>query len=223
MTALHHEERFDALIKKLATSSHGSQELGALKAFLANDLKKDREAFLLPRLAQAAVTWLDVKERIWPTPADQEKNQFPFLQGDIIATTMVLALGMAESSQRHNLWLVLTPDCDCVRAKFVRVAAVFPVYSGNKANPESSNRFGHALKLATTRIFPLPKLAGDELVELRGYFADLETPYYITHADKGLATACASLTVTGWHLLNALIQDKETRAADMAEAVAIRR
>ena len=101
MTALHHEERFDALIKKLATSSHGSQELGALKAFLANDLKKDREAFLLPRLAQAAVTWLDVKERIWPTPADQEKNQFPFLQGDIIATTMVLALGMAESSQRQ--------------------------------------------------------------------------------------------------------------------------
>ena len=101
MTAPHHEERFDALVKKPATSSHRSQELGALKGFLANDLKKDREAFLLPRLGQAAVTWLDVKERIWPTPADQEKNQFSFLQGDIIATTMVLALGMAESSQRQ--------------------------------------------------------------------------------------------------------------------------
>ena len=103
MTVSSQDDRFRALIDNLATTNHGSAALGAVKAFLASDVKKEREAFLLPRLGQEAVTWLGVKDRIWSTPEGQQTNQFPFLQGDLIETTMVLALGMAESSQTHRL------------------------------------------------------------------------------------------------------------------------
>src|SRR5262249_13022947 len=129
--------------------------------------------------------------------------------------------GMAQTSQRHELWLVLSPDCDCVRARYVQVAPVFPVYNGMAADDARVQRFGHALRLRTTKAYPVPPLLGDDDPGLRGYFADLEVPYYICEEHEGLATPYASMTVVGWHLLNALIQEKETRA-DIAESVSIR-
>ena len=132
-------------------------------------------------------------------------------------------LGIAETFQQHELWLVLSPDCDCIRANFVRVAPVFPVYGGSQADNDMTQRFGYCLKLATPKAFPLPLLPGDDdTAELRGYFADLEEPFYIAEQEKGLATSYASMTMTGWHLLNGLIQDKETRAVSILEATAIR-
>jgi len=216
--------RFQKLIDDLAKSCHGSHELIAIKAFLSTDLKKtsEREAFLLPKLAQAAITWDAVKESVWPDPAKREANRFPFLQGDVIGTTTVLALGIAESSQLHDLWLVLSPDCDCVRSAFVRVAPVFAVHKGSKIDNDRSQRLGYSLKLGSPKAFPLPPLPGDDDLDLRGYFADLEEPYFITAQDKALATQYASMTIEGWHLLNGLIQENETRAADIAEATAIR-
>jgi len=218
------EEQFQSLIDNLAASCHGSAALAAIRAFLGDTLKKtaQREEFLLPRLMQDAILWDGIKDHVWKESTLQDANRFGFLQGDVIGTTTVLALGMAETSQDHDLWLVLSPDCDCVRASYVRVAPVFTVFSGTTADPGRTQRFGHSLSLRTPKAFPLPRLPGDDDPALRGYFADLETPYYLCAGDKGLATPYASMTVVGWHLLNGLIQDKETRAADMSEALAIR-
>lgn len=219
-----HADQFNSLIKELARSCHGSTELKAVKSFLAKDLVKtaDRESFLLPKLLQQAIIWDEVKKSVWPDKPTQDANHFQFLQGDVIGTTMVLALGTAESNQDHDLWLVLSPDCDCVRAKYVRVAPVFEVFKGQKSEVEKTQRFGYTLKLASTKAFPLPPIPGDSDPDLRGYFADLEEPFYINKSDMGFATPYAPMTVEGWHLLNGLIQENETRAANIAEATAIR-
>src|SRR5712691_11505020 len=123
------EEQFQSLIDDPAESCHGSAALGAIRAFLDDRLKKtaQREEFLLPRLMQEAILWDGIKDQVWEDSTKQDANRFVFLQGDVIGTTTVLALGMAETSQEYDLWLVLSPDCDCVRASYVRVAPVFAV------------------------------------------------------------------------------------------------
>jgi hypothetical protein len=102
------------------------------------------------------------------------------------------------------------------------VAPVFPVYSDERGDAQWTQRFGYALKLSSPKAFPLPPLPGDHDAGLRGYFADLGEPFFITSADKGLATPYASMTITAWHMLNGLIQENDTRAADIVEATAIR-
>ncbi len=217
------DEQFNNLVEELAKSSHGSSKLGEVKEFLNKELKgtANRESFLLPKLLQEAVVWEDVKDSIWKSSKAQKENKFPFLQGDVVGTEIVMRLGEAQTSQKHGIWLVLSPDCDCVRSSFIRVVPVFPVYSVSKST-EAKQRFGHSLKLSTLKAFPLPKLPSDTEDELRGYFADFGEPFYIEQGSASVATPYASMTVTGWHLLNAIIQEKETRAVNMEEAVAIR-
>ena len=217
------DARFNGLVEELAKSSHGSAKLAEVKKFLDKELKgtANRESFLLPKLLQEAVVWEDVKDSVWKSEKAQKENKFPFLQGDVIGTEIVMRLGEAETSQKHGIWLVLAPDCDCVRSSFIRVAPVFPVYSGSKSTGDNQ-RFGHSLKLSTLKAFPLPKLPSDMEDVLRGYFADFGEPFFIKQGSALIATSYASMTVTGWHLLNAIIQEKETRTANMEEAVAIR-
>lgn len=138
---------FNALINRLAASCHGTRELKAIKRFLTDNFKKTthRQAFLLPRLLQEPIVCDSVKTTVWKSVDDQSANQFPFLQGDVIGTTAVLALGISETFQQHDLWLVLSPDRDCIRAPFVRVAPVFPVYGGNQADNDMTQRFGYCL------------------------------------------------------------------------------
>jgi hypothetical protein len=218
------EREFEKLIDKLAETSHGSQEFIAIKKFLQTQIAKTegRKKFLLPKLTQNAILWDEIKAKVWNSQEDQENNRFPFLQGDIIQTSMVYALASAESTQKHDLWIVLSPDCDCVRSRYIRVASVFPVYIGENENKLSTQRFNEALKFATHRFFPLPTLEGDIDEFLIGYFVDIETPYYIANEYKDIATPCASLTLAGWHLLNGVLQEKDTRAANIAEATKIR-
>lgn len=214
------EVRFNDIVAKLAKSSHGSAALAEVKKFLGEALTSTarRASFILPKLLQQAVIWQDVKDFVWQNEDIREKNKFPFLQGDVINTRMVLRLGDAEASQEHSNWLVLSPDCDCVRSRFIRVAPVLPVYNDSKAK----QIFGYSLKLSTLKAFPLPKLPYDADKELRGHFADFEEPFYIKRESVKLATPYASMTVTGWHILNAIIQEKETRAVDIEKAVTIR-
>ena len=217
-------EYFLKLVTNLATSCHGSQELNEIKSFLAKKIKKtaQRESFLLPRLMQPAILWNDIKDRVWRDEKSKGENQYQFLQGDVVNTTMVLALGIAETSQVHDLWLVLSPDCDCVRAPYVCVAPLFGVYADERSSNTDSQRFGYAIQLSTNKAFPIPILPGDLEPKMRGYFADLEVPYFLRSEDKGFATPIASMTIIGWHLLNGHIQDRETRAVNIAEAEAIR-
>lgn len=116
---------FSGLVDDLAKSSHGSNELRAIKGFLEKNLKKTaaRENFLLPLLTRSAVSWDEVK------------------------------------------------DIDS---------------------------------------------------EVRGYFADFDEPCFIEHEKVHAATVYASMTVTGWHLLNGFIQERETRAINISEAILLR-
>ena len=183
-------EIFSGLINDLAKSSHGSSELKAIKGFLDKDLKKTaaREKFLLPLLTRSAIRWEEVKASVWNSEEEMNLNHFPFLQGDIISTSLVLTLGMAQTQQQHKLWLVLSPDCDCVRSRFVRVAPVFPVLASAAPSDVEPTRFGHSLRLSSPKAFPIPPLPKDIGSGVRGYFADFDEPCFIEQDSKNAAT-----------------------------------
>ena len=85
MTSL--ENRFDEIIEKLHKTSHGSEAFRELKQFFSPpSFKKaaQREEFLSARILQAGpIEWASVKDHVWRSRSDREKNRFPFLQGDI--------------------------------------------------------------------------------------------------------------------------------------------
>jgi hypothetical protein len=45
-----------------------------------------------------------------------------------------------------------------------------------------------------------------------GYFAEFEEPFFLEEEFKYGAVSRASLSLLGWHLLNAAVQQLETRA-----------
>ncbi len=209
-------DSFRSLIKNFGNTTHGSVALKSVREYLGNLGKSARrEECLSAILFQEPIQWESVKDRIWANDeAKQDANRFDFLQGDIVDTTMVLAPGIADSEQTHSLWLVLSPDCDAVRATYVSVAPVFEITT------ELKSWYATALKLGSHRFFPIPFIIGD--APKKNYFADLTKPYFIHESGKKFAIPIASLQVDGWHLLNALVQEKETRSVDIQEAVKIR-
>ena len=80
--------------------------------------------------------------------------------------------------------------------------------------------FKTALYFKTSQRFPLPSLNSDQ-ANVLGYFADFEEPFFLEDEFKFLATPICSLTISGWHLFNAIIQQLETRA-NMDEEIRIR-
>ena len=219
-TAINLHETFQNLIKDMETSAHGSKSLQDLRAFLKDNFSKTsaRKDFMLSRLFKESISWDVVKDHVWPSEQDRQNNNFLFLQGDIIRTQMVLHPGSSESTQNHDLWMILSPDCDCVRSEWIRVAPVFLVTATDK---DSTDRFGLALKLHH-KFFPIDKNFSDADAAAIGYYADLISPSYITAEFKAFATPVLSMSLEGWHILNSVIQDSTTRALNIEEAVKIR-
>jgi hypothetical protein len=210
-------DKLRALIADLGETAHGSEKIAGVRKFLKECSKQERVDCLRDLLFQEPIFWEEVKERVWPgNPKNQEDNRFAFLQGDIVETTMVMVPGIAFSGHEHGLWLILTPDCDVVRAEYVSVAAVHEVTADNK---DYMARYSYASKLQRWKEFPIPSIPGEQG---KSYFADLTKPNFIHKDSRELANPIASLYPEGWHLLNALIQEKETRAVNIDEAVKIR-
>jgi hypothetical protein len=216
------EKQFAAIVAEMATHAHGSQKLPVLRQLLKTKLDNTkRREFLAPRLVRDAILWAEKKDAQWETDELRNKNKFPFLQGDIISTTMVLALGSSESTQTHGLWMVMSPDCDCVRGEYVRVAPVFPVAKDETSSPEFA-KLNVAFTLNSPKYFPLPPNIIPNSGDLAGHFADFVTPYFLRRGDVGAAAQVASLQTDAWHILNAVLQDVTTRALDLAEALSLR-
>ncbi len=200
------EEEFAHVVEESCTSSHGFAGVSTITKFLEEKAQKSniREACLKHVLYQEPVTWESVKERVWNTDEERDSNCFQFLQGDVVFTSLVIVPGVAETSISQTKWMILAPDCDAVRGDFVRVAPLF----------ETSDIYSTSLKMKSQKYFPV-------IFEHERLAADLTTPCYIQKQYKAAAIVRATLTVNGWHLLNAFLQNRETRA-NVDEAIRVR-
>jgi len=209
----------------LEQTSHGVPSFGEVKIFLEQNFKKtpQRISFLSAYLTRDQIEWVKIKDQmpLWDSEQKKTENKFHFLQGDVIETTRVDGLGRATTLMDHNLWLILSPDCDCARGDYIRVAPIFTVnskiadeYADHKEN------LSLAFKLKSNRLFPV----GGDLFEdgMDGYYCDSTEPYFLRAEIKDSVTVHFSMPEEGWHLLNAFLKESETRA-NIVEGVAVRR
>lgn len=205
------ENSFDELITLLAQNAHGVKYFSSIKSHIGTiENTAKRKDFLNPYLTQNKVEWENVKTEVWETEDLQNANRFQCLQGDIIATTLVMGIGKSKFGESHSLWLVLSPDCDCIRSKYIKVA---PIFAADKEDAEYSKHkqtLTLAFKLVSPKFFPIGlDLFGNDF---DGYYADISEPYYLSEEDKKTISVAFSLKKEGWHILNAVLKESETRA-----------
>lgn len=191
-------EGFQDLIKKLTENAHGVAHFGDVKKFLSENLKSTskRMTFLDPFLSASPISWEKVKDQVWTEQKEQDYNKFHFIQGDIIETNTVCGIGKVRSTNDHSLWLVLSPDCDCIRASYMRVAPIFSVNKGDSENYEAFKRYlSAAATFKSPKFFPLGIDPFEDGIE--GLFADLTEPYFIAKNDKEFVTIHYSMKVAG--------------------------
>lgn len=203
---------FQTLVGKLSQTSHGVLHFSEIKDLLKSFADTStRIEFLSKYLLQSQITWKHVRAKVWSTEETQNENKFHFLQGDVIETTLARGIGTSLSSNDHSFWLVVSPDCDCVRASYVKLAPVFTV---DRADSHSYSKHKSKLSLAfsfkSNRLFPV---GGDLFGKgTDGHFVDSTEPYFLASDDKDSAVVHFSMRVEGWHLLNGFLKESETRA-----------
>lgn len=217
-------QELEKLIFKIGENAHGHSGVLELKNLLRKAKPHEVINFWKSQGIKEAITWEKTKEKIWVTKELQDNNKFPFLQGDIISTGYVSRLAQSRSSISHSSWIVCTPSCDIVRRKFVRVAPLFQVHQDHREASSPHHAlylaFKTALYFTTFQRFFVPPMKEDN-VNVLGYFADFEEPYFLEEEFKYSATQKMSLSLIGWHLFNASLQQLETRA-NMEEEIKIR-
>jgi len=203
---------FEKLIEKISNESHGVESLKEVKGYLVSNYKKTQQAiegFLEPEILKEPIRWEDVKDKVWCSDETRNVNKFSFIQGDVLVTSKVLRLGTSEYNQDYDLWIVRSPSCDCVRGKFVRVSPIIEVVDKKSSD---FNNFRTALYFSTPNRFPLPKSILDDGKDRMGYYADLLEPFFLKEEDKDDVVVLKSLSANGWHLLNAVSLNLESRA-----------
>lgn len=222
MLAAQLKEKFEQETHQLAIVSHGVAQLESLKTLIKSVNKATRLLLFDEYFLRAPVKWDDVKDSIWETEEKRTDNKFHFLQGDIIETTMVEGIGSSNSGSSHDLWLILSPDCDCVRGTIVSVAPIFchDPTSNEVDNKKKKDAFALSTGLGTLKFFPLSESLfrdGDE-----GFYADLTEPYFLRTENKRSAVVHFSMKKYGWHILNSVLKHKDTRAIDIQEGISLR-
>lgn len=205
------DDEYDRILSRIKTTAHGSRDLRDFSTFLVS-LKKKKRELLAQKLMQEAIPWEVNKERnTWATEEEARKNQYWFLQGYLIDSAHVIGPRGVES---HRRWLVLSVDCDCVRSPYVFLGKLVAVDDSQ----ESKEKLALASAFKSPRLFPVPPFenAGSWCI------ADLETPYFIEREHIPLSTSLASLTIDGWHILNAALQERYTRSINDAESEHLR-
>jgi hypothetical protein len=184
---------------------------------------QQRRNLLAAKMLQDVVCFDKVKNEIWQI--DIEKNRFPFLQGDIVATKSVLVPGQAHSAGEQSLWLVKSADCDIARVEpFIEVSPLFSIHSEKSKNSENlMTKWASAWKLSSDRSFPVPPLQSDsDDQDLAGYIPDLTSPGFIRREDFPLVSPINSQTKIGWILLKNLLHRRYMRAVHTKDAYALR-
>ncbi len=217
---------FAEIVRDLDATSHGSASWRRVAQFFQDRFGKSQQRldFLAHHLLRPPVEWEDARHELWPgDDKKQTDNRFHFLQGDLIRTELVASWVSATGAQlqvfgadraTHDLWLVLSPDCDAVRSELVSVAPAFVA---------SKEELAIAFALRSPHRFPLPRLTGDPQ-EVLARYADLARLSLLDCRDgrRGLPQRLASLTEVGWHLLNAQLIQHVSRAEEKADAVRLR-
>jgi len=205
------EDDYNRILSQMKTSAHGSRDLRELSDFLTS-LKKRRRGLLEQKLMQEPIPWVVNKERnTWATEDQARQNQYWFLQGYVIDSSHVIG---PRGIERHRRWLVLSVDCECVRAPYVSLGKIVPVDDSQ----ESKERLSLASAFKSHRLFPVPPFNDEGVWNI----AELETPYYVERGYIPLSTSLSSLTIDGWHILNAFLQERYTRALDPGESEKLR-
>jgi hypothetical protein len=214
------ESEFAQVMGAIKQAAHGSPCLPQIRGFLEARLNKekrkirDRALFLGSRLLCDPIRFQEAGMRVWGD--DLEKNSFPFLQGDVITTLTVSIIGKSFFANPHNHWFVLTPSCDVVRKNFIRVAPVYLIedffVEGTPEQRNLYNAFAIGLKVGNHRFFSLPIFPHGGSTILGGVVDLSFDPSFLAREHTALATPITSLTLDGWNIFNALVQEHETRA-----------
>jgi hypothetical protein len=99
------ELQLENLILRIGEGAHGNAGILELKNALKKAKPNEIISFWQKQGIREPITWDAVKERLWKVPEEQEKNRFPFLQGDIILTSGVSRLAQSRSTMTHSIWL----------------------------------------------------------------------------------------------------------------------
>lgn len=207
------------VIQKEYLESHGCHAFDKLNSAIGKKKTKTILKDLKTSFYQDPIEWSKVKDHVWSTEDERLKNKYLFLQGDILKTELVISLGQSRFNQTHDSWLVCSPTCDIARGPdYVRVAKIFRIdmtdTDKNKIGTkeyEGYKKLSLGTKFANTKFFPLPSFPND-LPETFGYYADLETPYYLERDKMSLAIVKHSLKFLSWHFLNIFLMEKDTRS-----------
>ena len=214
----------EQLIDKIGKNAHGNNDILELRNVIKKAKPTEIITYLRTNLIREPIHWEDVRDKVWQQEEERNKNKFPFLQGDIISSSFVCRLAQSRSTMLHSLWIVCTPSCDIVRKKFIRVAPLFPVLNDYKEAGSIYNHiyltFKTALYLTSFQRFALPSMLHDK-PNILGYFSEFEEPFFLEQEFKFSTTPIASLTLKGWHMFNACLQQLETRA-NMSEEILMR-
>lgn len=206
------EQQFGEILERMKASAHGSQELAELSDLLRG-LKKQRKQFIADRFIEPAVSWDENRERgIWDDEAIAEKNKYWFLQGSLIESKHVVS---PSGVAKHNDWLVLSADCDCARAKYINVGKVRQLTDSS----DDKEILGIATALKTHKFFPIPPFSEHDHWSV----VELEIPCFLERANYAALTRTAFwLSNDAWHILNAVLQAKHTRALNIEESEKLR-
>jgi hypothetical protein len=185
-----------------------------MKAELGKAIAKLYEQFLLSEPTE----WENVKDKVWPNEQLKNENKFLFLQGDIIETTDIASVGTIRSDITQSLWMVLNPSCEMIAGRgmesnrLFRVAPVTQVtFDEKQGKSENSQILQLSYKLKKPNCFPLSQLPGDDST-IFGGFAYLDARFFLEEEKCSSVVKIASLTLEGWHLFGAAIQNATTRA-----------
>ena len=138
-------------------------------------------------------------------------DDFSVLQGDIIKTkAAITSVPLFDYDQlEYSYYLIVPSSCSIQpnRYKQVLLARLTPIQD---IEHEMKNIFIDSVRLKAAKNFYLPPIDGESLGEF-GFIAVFEE---ISHIDNGLlqsAQRVASLSMIGWHLLNAFVVNHFTR------------
>jgi hypothetical protein len=204
-------EIFAEILGRLKKSAHGTSELFELTEFLRG-LKQDKRPFLQSRFIEAAIPWdLNKSRGAWETDEEANRNVYWFLQGSIIESSHVL--GPSGRSADLN-WMVLSPDCDCARAEYINLGRLRQL-SDSEAD---QNILGLASSLKSHRYFPVPPHGDVQAWSV----VELDIPFYMERENSAFCKTNFWLSKDAWHILNAVLQSKHTRAINMTESERLR-
>lgn len=148
-----------------------------------------------------------------PLTADDKGKvkEFSVLQGDIIKTKAAITSNPLFDFDplEYSYYLIAPSSCSVQpnRYKQVLLARLSPIES---VDGEMRNVFLQSIRLKNGKAFYLPPINGEELGEF-GFVAFFEEISYIENGLLQSAQRLASLSMIGWHLLNAFLVNHFTR------------